>query len=280
MLDALRSVAGVFGKKLDPTVPHEPDPGLLKIAKPVVGTLRKYFRAEVCGMEHMPEGAALIVGNHNAGITFFEPFFLGEEWLYRTGEKEYIYSMAHDVMVALPAVGNILVRLGAVQASQKNADRVFAMNKKVMVFPGGNYEAFRPYSQRFCVDFGGKTGFARLAIRNQVPVVPTLCLGGHETFFVLHRGEALAKLIGVKKYLRSESFPLFLGLPWGVGVGPIFHLPLPSKLLIEVGEPVPTTDYAREDADDPEAVKTFALQIQQRVQDMMDKRAKGRRWLS
>ena len=78
-------------------------------AKPFIGALRKYFRADIVGLEKMPAGKALVVGNHNGGITFFEPFFLGEEWYSRTGEL--LYYLAHDAMVALPAVGNMLLKV-------------------------------------------------------------------------------------------------------------------------------------------------------------------------
>ncbi len=276
MLDVVRSVAGLFGPRLDPDEARDPDLALLKVAKPLIGALRKYFRAEVIGLERMPSGTALVVGNHNGGITFLEPFILGEEWYSRTGEL--LYYLAHDAMVALPAVGNALMSLGAVRASHSCADRALAEGRKVVVFPGGNFEAFRKYSARHRIDFGGKTGFAKLAIRNQVPVVPVLSIGGHETFFVLHRGEKIAELFGVKKYLRSESFPIFLGLPWGIGIGPIFHLPLPAKMLIEVGDPIPIDDYPPEAEFDEDKVTDLAVRVETCLQEMMDRRARERGW--
>ena len=103
-------------------------------------------------------------------------------------------------------------------------------------------------------------------------------MGGHETFFVLWRGERLAKLTGIDKLLRSESFPLFLGLPWGDGFGPIFHLPLPAKMLVEVGPPIDLGRYEPADADNPALVAEIAQDVQFRLQEMMDRRAGDRRW--
>ena len=243
-----------------------------------VALLERYFRASVRGLENMPAGRALLVGNHNAGITFLEPFILGRSWYNQTHGEDPIYFLAHDAIVAMPVLGNLLRGLGVLRASQESALAAFAAGHKVMVFPGGNFEAFRPFSQRFSVDFGGKTGFVRLALRAGVNIVPVLSVGGHETLFVLWRGEKLAKLTRIDKYLRSESFPLFLGLPWGLALGPVFHLPLPAKVVVEVGQPIDLGKYHPSDADDPELVATLARKVQFRLQEMMDRHAGERRW--
>ncbi len=110
-------------------------------------------------------------------------------------------------------------------------------------------------------------------------VVPVLNLGGHETLYVVWRGEALARISGAKRILRSDSFPLFFALPWGVALGPIFHLPIPAKLDVEVGEPIDLWDYL--EGDDPEdraTLERLSGLVQDRLQQMMDRRAARRRW--
>lgn len=245
---------------------------------PLLKVIRAYFRAEVHGLSHLPRGEALVVGNHNGGITTLEPILLGLELYLKSPDHELMYYLAHDAMLAIPLLGRVLSRLGNIRASHKSAGRALAAGHKVVVFPGGNYEAFRPYTQRHAVDFGGRTGFIRLALTHQVPVVPLLTLGGHETFFVLRRGERLARWTGVRRLLRSDSFPLFLGLPWGVGLGPIFHFPLPAKLWIELGPPVDLGGYGPEEVADPRLLKELSLKVQSRLQEMMDRRAAERRW--
>ncbi|MBN1960547.1 MAG: acyltransferase family protein [Deltaproteobacteria bacterium] len=257
---------------------QSPDPKIVGWIDRILTLLQYYFRTKIFGLENLPQGKALLVGNHNAGITFLEPFFLGNAWYKRTKGRDPIYFLGHDIMVAMPFLGEMLSRLGVVRASKENATALLQDDCKIMVFPGGNYEAFRPYSKRYQVDFGGKTGFVKLALRNQVNIVPVLSVGGHETFFVLWRGERLAKLTGINKLLRSESFPLFLGLPWGIGLGPIFHLPLPAKTLIEVGKPIDLSQYEPADANNRELVVEISAEVQFRLQEMMDRRAGDRRW--
>ena len=272
------SIAGLLGPAMDPEDVHEPDPNLADLALRLIEVLGKYFRAEVVGLESMPAGKALVVGNHNAGITFLEPLFLGAAWRRMTGGRDDMYYLVHDAMLALPVLGNLLMKLGNIRASHRTAEKAFAAGRKVAVFPGGNYEAFRPFRDRHKVDFRGRRGFCKLAIRNQVPIVPVLSIGGHETFFVLRRGRRLARLTGVKRYLRSESFPIFLGLPWGVGIGPIFHFPLPAKCLVEVGEPISLAGYDTADADDPGKLGELYDTVVGRLQAMMDRRAAERRF--
>ena len=280
--ESLRATLGklreLAGPRLSADTLAAVDQELLAIAEPFLVLIEKYFRAEVSGLEHMPRGPALVVGNHNAGITFIEPFFLGHAWNQYTNGRDNLRFLAHDAMVALPVIGNMLIKLGVVRAAHEAADAVLAAGQKVVVFPGGNYEAFRPFRERFRVDFGGKTGFARLALRHRIPIVPVLSVGGHETFFVLQRGAALARLLGLKKYLRSELCPLFLGLPFGIGFGPIFHLPLPAKITVEVGEPMTFDEYGVDAADDREAAKRVSSAVQARLQQMMDRREATRRW--
>lgn len=216
-----------------------PDEDLVRIAVRLLRVLRYYFRPQVLGLEHLGEGPALLVANHNGGITSLEPFFLGMEWYRRHAGRDLLHFLAHDALVAAPGLGHLLTRLGVIRASFANAEHALNEGKKVVVFPGGNYEAFRPFRERHRVDFGGKTGYLRLALKTGAPLHPVLCLGGHETFFVLRRGQRLARWSGVKRWLRSDSFPIFLGLPWGLGVGPLFHFPLPAKLTVEVGPRIP-----------------------------------------
>ena len=266
-LDALRALAEVFGPLHDPDCLTNLDPRIAPIVIPLYGVLQRYFRARVVGLEHMPEGKALVVGNHNAGITFLEPIILGREWHRRTGGEDDFLFLVHDAMVALPVLGNVLMKCGAVRASRKVAGRIFAAGRKMVTFPGGNREAFRPWTKRHEVQFHGRKGFARLAIRHRAPIVPMLNVGGHDTFFVLWQGRALARWTGAKRLLRSDSFPLFLGLPWGLGFGPIFHFPLPARMHIELGEPIPTAHLTLDEG----SVQGLYDEVLARVQAMMDR---------
>ena len=88
----------------------------------------------------------------------------------------------------------------------------------------------------------------------------------------------MARLLGLKKWLRSEACPIFFGLPYGLGIGPIFHLPLPAKCLVEVGRPISLARYSPSAAEDPVKLQRLYDRVVGRLQEMMDRRASERRW--
>lgn len=261
--------------------PHDPnvldrDEELIERLSPQVDLLmRLYFRLEITGLEAVPAGPALLVMNHEAGITYAQLLGMGARWILRRGLEDPVVGLMHDAMFEVPLLGNLLASFGAVAASHDNGEAAFATGQKVMVTPGGNLEAFRRWPERYRIKFGGRTGWARLALRAGVPVVPAVSIGGHETFVVLCDGQSLVRRLGLKRFGRIDTFPLFLGLPWGVGVGPLFHLPLPSKSVIRFLAPIDTAAFG--DADDPGAVLSLYDEVTAAMQLAMNEMALKRR---
>lgn len=271
------SFSEIFGPLMDSNQLHPFDQDLARALWPIVDFIDFYHRGEVTGLGNIPSGPALLVGNHNGGITFMEPFLLGRAWHLRTHGTDDFYYLGHDTLLRLPVLANLLMKLGATRASHDTAAQAFARGRKVAVWPGGNLEAFRPWKERYKVDFYGHSGFVRLALRHGVPIVPVLSFGGHDTFFIVRRGERLARWTGARRFLRTESWPVFVGLPWGVGVGPLFHLPLPVKLSVDVGEPISLDGYAADQAEDPAVVRSIYEVVLATLQGMMDQRVARRR---
>ena len=114
---------------------------------------------------------------------------------------------------------SFLRKYGTVAASQENARRALEAGAAVLVYPGGDYEVHRPSWERHRVDFGGRKGFIRLAVEQDVPIVPVVAVGGQETALFLSRGEHLARAFGLDQIFRLKVLPLSLALPWGLNVG-------------------------------------------------------------
>lgn len=212
------------------------------LAPPVDALMRGYFRFEVEGLDRVPRGPALLVSNHEAGTSFVQVLGMGARFYLERGLEERIVGLMHDRLFQVPLLANLLGHLGAVRASHEAADAAFTRGWKVYVAPGGNLDAFRPYAERHVVKLGGRRGWIRLARRNRVPVVPVVFIGGQETFFVLDDGQYLAQNLGLKKRFRIDTLPLWLGLPFGVGLGPVFHVPLPAKCKVRFLDPVAIGD--------------------------------------
>ena len=111
-----------------------------------------------------------------------------------------------------------LRKFGTVAASPDNARLALESGAAVLVYPGGDYEVYRPSWQRHVVEFGGRKGFVRLAREAAVPIVLVASVGGQETALFLGRGQWLAKTLMLDKVLRLKSVPISLALPWGVNV--------------------------------------------------------------
>lgn len=212
-----------------------------------------WFRPVVRGLEHVPPGPCLYVGNHSGGLATPDTFVLGVAAYRRHGISAMPYGLAHGVALQLEPLQRLIVPLGAVRASHDTASRVFAAGGKVLVYPGGDLDAFRSFRRRDEIEFGPRRGYIRLALREGVPIVPIVGSGGHETFVVLSEGKWLARLLRFDRILRAKVAPVIFSVPWGITVGlPLPQLPLPVRIWVEVLPPVHferTGSEAAEDAD-------------------------------
>ena len=236
---------------------------------------RRYLRYTVRGWEHVPDGPVLVVGNHNGGAF---PFRIMFAWNEHFDYNRPLRGFAHDLLFKIPAFARFMCKIGAVRASPGTARRILEDGGAGLVFPGGSEEAFRPFRMRYHVDFFGRTGFARLAVRTGATVLPAAFVGGHETCIVLSDGRRLARVLQTHKYLRVSTFPLALSLPWGLSTGYLPYFPLPAKVEVVFGEPLRFPEYTPADAEDPEAMRRCADIVYARVQQLLTSEAAKRRF--
>jgi 1-acyl-sn-glycerol-3-phosphate acyltransferase len=120
----------------------------------------------------------------------------------------------------------------------------------VLVYPGGDREVHRPSWESGRVDFGGRKGWIRLALEQDVPIVPVVAIGGQETALFLSRGETLAKLLLLDKAFRLKVLPISIAAPWGLNIGDFLgHIPLPAKITVETLPPIHLRDEFGPDPD-------------------------------
>jgi len=200
-------------------------------------TLARYHRLEVRGVERIPEGPAVLVGNHNAGLNPIDGAFLVEHYR-RHGFHDPVFVLAHDVLFRSPRMARLLESVGIVRARPGTAQKILDAGHKLLVFPGGDIENLRPFADRKRVDLAGRTGFIRLAREAKVPLVPVVSAGAHETLVVLSQGRRLAKFLHLDELFRIHSLPVMFAMPWGLMFGPtcaLPYLPLPAKVTVEIG---------------------------------------------
>lgn len=200
---------------------------------------RLYFRAEVEGFENVPDEPVLFVGNHSGGANVPDTFvFILGYYSYFTVEGRPLAGLAHQLIMKLPVVGDFARKFGMVVADTAKAAELLRQGANVLVYPGGDVEALRPFTDRNRIIFDGRKGFLRLAHENNVKIVPVVATGGQETFFVLNDGRETAKKLRFDKLLRVKTLPVSFSVPWGFLPADLPHVPLPAKIRIQVLEPI------------------------------------------
>jgi 1-acyl-sn-glycerol-3-phosphate acyltransferase len=255
------------------------DPAFLRGARPFLERYAAYFRSEVRGFDRVPEhGPFLVVGNHSGGQLPPDIPVLLSAWWRERGEDEPIYALFHSFFLGLPGVGPVMARGGAIEADPVAAEAILRSGAILIDYPGGDYEVFRPWSERNRIEFGGRLGVIRLALRTQVPVVPAVSVGAHETVVVLSRGETVVRWLGLDRRFRVNVMPLLLG-PFGLVPGGIPTWPLPAKVTVELVEPIDwSIRYGPEAADDDVVVRQCYDELTSTMQATLDGLAAERRF--
>lgn len=223
-----------------------------------------YFRAEVDGFENVPDEPVLFVGNHSGGVNIPDSFVFSLAYhTYFTVEGRPLVGLGHEMIVRMPVIGNMARKFGMVRAEQAAASDLLGEGANVLVYPGGDVEALRPWRDRNKIVFDDRKGFLKLAHAQRAKIVPVVAVGGQETFFVLNDGRKTAKRLGLDKWLRIKTLPISLSLPWGLLPGDLPHIPLPAKIRIQVLPPIDLWELYGDDPDWDEAYGyvTSAMQV-------------------
>jgi 1-acyl-sn-glycerol-3-phosphate acyltransferase len=255
------------------------DPELIRKVFPYLSWIvDHYFRAEVEGLEHLPPGRCMAVMTHNGGLFTPDLHCLMVAYWRRYGLEAPAYGLMHGIAFRLPGLGRFLTACGALPASRANGDAVLEQGYPLLVCPGGDVDALKPFWQRHRVVFAGRSGFVRMAIRHQAPIIPIVSVGAHEVFVILNDGRWVARATGFSRYLRIKSIPLSITFPFGLTPAGLAAIPLPSKIRVRV---LPPIDLALppEAADDEQTVVQARERVRRTMQQGLDQLAHRRRFL-
>jgi 1-acyl-sn-glycerol-3-phosphate acyltransferase len=255
---------------IEPSEMNKWDPGLTERVMGWIRPLIKgYHRAEIRGLGSFPPGGALVVANHSGGLFAMDVPVFATGFYEQFGFDRPVYTLSHDIIFTGPT-GEFFRRTGFIRANHENADEALRSGGVVVVFPGGDYDVYRPTLSENVIDFDGRTGYVRAAINAGVPIVPAVAIGGQESQLYLSRGMGLAKALRLDKLMRAKILPISIGFPFGLSAVLPVNLPLPTKIVMQVLEPINVTAEFGEDPD-IDAVDSHVRRVMQKALDGLAK---------
>ena len=238
------------------------NPEVIERLMPFFGWVyRYYFRVETDGWNNIPKtGNVLLIGSHNGGLAAPDTVMMTYDWFRQFGPNRSAYAlMEPKIWQVLPGLARLATQVGTIQPHPDMAIAALRRGASLLIYPGGAQDVFRPYSLRNAIYFGGHRGFIKLALREEVPIIPLISHGAHSTLIVL------ADIYPQLKQLHEAGLPwlfgvdpgvcpIYLGLPWGIAIGPWPNIPLPIKLHTRVCRPILFDRYGDKAAHDHDYV--------------------------
>lgn len=219
----------------------------------------RWFRVETRGLDHVPStGGALIVANHSGTIAL-DAVMTQIALRDHHPAHRYLRMLGADLVFQTPFLSALARKAGHTLACMPDAERLLRQGELVGVWPEGFKGVGKRYSERYKLQRFGRGGFVSAALRAGAPIIPTAIVGAEETYPMLGNIAPVARLLGL------PYFPVTPTFPW---LGPLGLVPLPSRWIIEFGEPVRTEDLV-DDSDDPMAVLELTDAVRERIQQSL-----------
>ncbi|MGV0104151.1 Phospholipid/glycerol acyltransferase domain-containing protein [Nostoc sp. DSM 114160] len=189
----------------------ERDPKFIESLMPLVDFFYQYyFQVQTSGWENIPpQQKVLFVGSHNGGLAAPDMVMMMYDWFRRFGVEKPVYGLMHPkVWQVSPPLAQLVAKAGAIMAHPKMAYAALRSGASLLVYPGGAEDIFRPNYLRNKIYLAGRQGFIKLALRENVPIVPVISWGAHDTLIVI------ADCYKVARQLHEW------GMPWLLGIDP------------------------------------------------------------
>ncbi len=234
---------------------------VLRRARPLLDLLyERYWRIELHGIDQIPDaGPCLLVANRSGLLPYDGLMVSHAIWRMRSGLWPRF--MVADWLITLPFVQPFLARLGGVRACRENAERLIRSGEAVLVFPEGQKGAAKVFRDRYRLKRFGRGGVVRVALETRVPIIPIGIVGAEEAHPILFKWGAPARVVGLPFLPVTPTFPL---------LGPLGLLPLPTKWVIRIGEPISIAHLAPDAARDELLISRMNEELRSKIQVLID----------
>ena len=192
----------------------------------------------VDGIENLPaDGRFLLVGNHtHFGVT--ESVLI--PYIVRRAIGTRVRPLADRNLGRLRGpLADLMAAYGGVVGSPEAAAKLMAHNETILVFPGGAREIAKFRDEEYTLRWHNRSGFARIAVEHQYPIVPVGHVGGDHLYQSLTTRESLWGRVSQKLSDGPGGRP-DMAMPLFRGVGPTL-IPRPQRMYLRFGSPIDTT---------------------------------------
>jgi 1-acyl-sn-glycerol-3-phosphate acyltransferase len=213
---------------------------------------RNYLSVKVHGIANIPpRGRAMLVGNHSGGIALDGAMVIAACFI-EMDPPRLAQGMAEKFLNAFPFASTWTARCGQLTGLPDHAQRLLEDERLVVVFPEGAKGTAKLFKDRFSlVDFG--TGFLRLALKTQTPIIPFGFVGGADAIPTIANSYSLGKLLGV---------PYVPITPW------ILMIPRPAQCEVHFGAPLRFSGSGNEE---DEVILRQVDEVKARIAELVDR---------
>lgn len=222
-----------------------------------------YFRTEAYGTGYLPEGRAVMVSNHSGQLPF-DGLMIGTAAVLHGEPPRLLRAMVERWMPTLPWVSTFFFRVGQVVGNRDDCEKLLERDEAILVFPEGIRGSGKTIWHRYEVQTF-PSGFLRLALRTNAPIIPVGVVGGEESCISLYDWKAAANLLKIPYMPIPALLPLF---------GPLAILPMPTKFILSIGEPM----LLEGDPDAPDAeLRPLIEQVEDAIRELIHQGRERRR---
>ena len=230
------------------------------LLQPLRPLYERWFRVETRGIENVPsDGGALVVANHS-GTVALDALMTQVALHDHHPAHRNLRMLGANLVFQTPFIGEIARKGGNTLACNPDAERLLGGGEIVGVWPEGFKGIGKPYSERYKLQRFGRGGFVVSALKTKTPIVPCAIVGAEEIYPIIANVAPLARLFGLPYFPITPTWPL---------LGPLGVVPLPSKWIIEFGEPIRTDGFGDNAADDPMLVFNITDQVRETIQQTL-----------
>lgn len=199
--------------------------------------IKRLFNPLTLGAGNIPDQPCLFVGNHS--LFALDGWVLGP--ILMKEQDRFIRGLGDRFLFASERLGNYVLKAGGVMGHPEVCSAMMQDGQDLVVFPGGAYEAVKPASELYELQWQERYGFVRLAAKHGYTIMPFGLVGPDEFYGHLMEGQdipdsplgSILKRLGLlNDDLRSDILP-----PIPVGALGSF-LPKPQRCYIGFGEPI------------------------------------------